>query len=289
MKMRECKLLWVILWAAATLLTIESHAVLAETEKENIKFTIPSTWTHGGKGPRGELSFVTNKDPSRGLKGYIRSFYVPQQTAWEWAIDEAKQLESHGLRIATQPTQRQMGDSTWVSLVWEQSMPVGGTMLLMRGEQYYLKGQHTMIEIFLAGPKDLFERVERQEIDRFLFSAGFDTRSLEEAKKTAQAEYIAEIVTSIDKFIQPKKGDVVKGYISVRQGGNVPQPSDLIGDMNMPVYTSVRTLLDGKTVFAGLLPRELDYKVLKINYVGRETTEDGTMGNIYKVEVEAVE
>jgi hypothetical protein len=287
--MRESKLFWATLLAAIPLFMVEARPVLAETEKENIKFTIPSTWTHGGKGPGGELSFVTSKDPTRGLKGYIRSFYAPQQTAREWAIDEAKQLESQGLQIVAQPTERQAGNSTWVGLVWEQTMPVGGTTLLMRGEQYYLKGKQAMIEIFLAGPKDLFEHLDRREIDEFFSSAGFDTRSLEEAKRTAEAEYIAEMATSMERFAQPKKGEVVKGFLSVRQGVKIPLQGDLIGGMNMPVYTSVRTLINGKTVFAGLLPRELNYKILKIGYAGQETAEDGTMGSIYEVEVEAVE
>lgn len=287
--MRKSKLFRVTLLAMMTLFMMEARPVLGETEKENIKFTIPPTWARGGRGPRGELSFVTSKDPTRGLKGYIRSFYAPQQTAREWAIDEAKQLGSQGLQIVAQPTERQAGNSTWVGLVWEQTMPVGGTTLLMRGEQYYLKGKQAMIEIFLAGPKELFEHLDRREIDEFFSSAGFDTRSLEEAKRTAEAEYLAEMATSMDKFAQPKKGEVVKGYITLRQGAKTPLQGDLIGGVNMPVYTSVRTLINGQTVFAGLLPRELNYKVLKIGYVGQKTAEDGTTGSIYEVEVEAVE
>lgn len=189
--MRASKLFRVTLLVAIALFMIEAHPGVAETEKENITFALPKSWTPGEKGPRGELNFSTSNVPGKGLAGYIRSFYAPPQTAWEWAIEEAKQLEAQGWHIVTQPTERQAGDSTWATLVWEQSMPVGGAMLLMRGEQYYLKGKQTMIEIVLAGPKDLFERVDRREIDVVLSSAGFDARSREEVERAAEVEAIS--------------------------------------------------------------------------------------------------
>ena len=67
--MRESKLFWATLLAAMTLFMVQP--ILAEAEKENIKLTIPSAWTRGGKGSRGELRFITSKDPAKGLKDYI--------------------------------------------------------------------------------------------------------------------------------------------------------------------------------------------------------------------------
>lgn len=189
--MKQGQWLLVVPLAVGVLPMMDAPSTFAGAEEKDLTFTIPSTWTRGEHGPGGEITFTTARDPRQGLRGYIRSFSAPQQTALAWARDEAKALESKGNRIIAQPVEQQIDHSAWARLVWEDTMWLGSTTALIKGEQYYLKGQQAMVEVFLAGPNTVFERLDRKELEQFLSSVGFDTRSAEEAKRPMRNEELA--------------------------------------------------------------------------------------------------
>ncbi len=118
---------------------------------------------------------MTNKNPKIALDGYIRVF-KSKDSAKQWTSDEANQLEKKGFRVLEQDTTVQAGNSEWHKLVWEGMMPTHGQQLAVRGEQYYFKGEETMIEVMIGGPPPLFDHLDHNELIQFLTSSNFSEK-----------------------------------------------------------------------------------------------------------------
>lgn len=149
-------------------------------EREKTSFIKPSGWIDNPVKDKSAKSFYTNNDPARSLLILARTIYVSNQTAYEWAIDEVKDLTPKIKKI-TQPQSVNIGGLDWVVIEWEgQRGNVNA-----KGRQYYSKkdSKYTLIEVAAMGPKEVFDTAGTKEIYDFLSNVKIESRSFDELKK----------------------------------------------------------------------------------------------------------
>lgn len=160
---------------------------------EYVRWNFPSSWVRNLKEKR-HYAFVTSQDQNRALIGYIRNFFVEKQTALEWAIDEANSLETKGLLVLSQPSESSMSNGRWATLRWEGNMPLGGQMILSKGQQYFFKNKTTMVEVFLGAPAKIFDNYfPREEIEQFLASVRFEKKTSQNKIELSNGEDLARL------------------------------------------------------------------------------------------------
>lgn len=162
-----------VLTLLACALALPAPAAAAETiplsgdeaPRNVVKFEMPASWVGLREEKAGVYRFDTSLDPATALRGYLRTFKVPDQTPQAWAQEEANDLASQSTnQLVTWPTALQAGDVTWVMLAWEGTESYHGRIGRFRGEQFYLKSGQTMVEVALFAPLEIFDRCNRPEL-----------------------------------------------------------------------------------------------------------------------------
>lgn len=169
-----------------------------KTEPRQIISVPPKKWTQttdpSNKYPR---VYFTGDKPGQIFRVAFREIYVPNQTALQWAQDEAKSIENTRpnkfleIKKVTSPLPIGLDNFSWVVLEWEAlgSNKKLDTQLL-KGQQYYAKiDSNSIIEVVVLGPAKLFEMAGNKEIIDYLSNFKLvKSLSTEEVRKLAYQE-----------------------------------------------------------------------------------------------------
>lgn len=161
-------------------------ALCFAAEEPHIHFLIPETWVEAPPPPNGFRSYFTSGNPSEALMVMIRVIDVPDQSALQWANDEADHLKSEGMKILVPPVETDIGQRTWVKL--ETRVLVqgpGGLLGTSRSEQYFTKeGKTSLVEVNVMGREANFNDTNRKQIIDLLSS--LDTGAQPEGASLAE-------------------------------------------------------------------------------------------------------
>ena len=149
---------------------------------EALNLYIPKKWEQlpQSSAGTGHTAYLTNSDRAQALVVLIRAFRVPDQTALEWAHDEARHLISQGMEVVRMPQEVTINQRAWAEMasLVRLKTPDGGTGTSLN-EQYFSKqGPVTMIEIGVMGKEQNFNDQNRKEIEEMLFSLGTGSEEL---------------------------------------------------------------------------------------------------------------
>ena len=152
-----------------------------QQEQEGAIFTKPSGWIADPVKTKRGKCFYTNSDPAQRLIILLRTIQSPNQTAYEWAIDESRGIMAKARKV-TQPQSVTIGNSSWVVLEWEDPYGVQTGSVSSKGQQYYSKkdSKYTLVEVSVMGPKIILDSPDsaaRKEIYDFISSIRIGTKS----------------------------------------------------------------------------------------------------------------
>jgi len=127
-------------------------------------------------GPR---AYATSSDLKEALSVTIRTIPKPDQSALQWANDEAGYLGSHGAKILVPPIEITINKKPWVkleSLLHRSSSD--GRSYAAKNEQYFAKqGSDLIVEVIVMGREANFNASNRQGIEELLSSFNSDMKA----------------------------------------------------------------------------------------------------------------
>lgn len=147
------------------------------TGTTQIVTVLPEKWIQI-KDPTGKYgrAYVTSDKPSQALMVVYREIWIPNQTALQWAQDEAKarSMDDQGLSMGmevkkvTSPQPVGLDNFDWFVL----EVVIGSSdNIVLKSQQYYAKiDDDYIIEVVVGGSPELFESAVEKEIIDYLSS-----------------------------------------------------------------------------------------------------------------------
>lgn len=142
--------------------------------------TVPKSWVSlNPTGTSGPKAYATSADFKEALSVTIRTISKPEQSALQWANDEAEYLESQGVKILIPPIEITVNKKPWVKLETLLSKTGrDGETGTARNEQYFAKqGSDLIVEVIVMGREANFNAANRQGIEELLSSFNSEAKA----------------------------------------------------------------------------------------------------------------
>lgn len=189
---------------------------------------------------------------------------MPNQTAWQWAVDEETELKKDCPIIESPKKIYLLNDKLWIRLKYE--ITASGKSIL--NEAYFTKINNVIIHVVAMGSQNNLEKLDRWTLYTYLNS--FKQQSVDKSPdKELDNEFtVAAKVTTKEKILY-QSGDFVVGLLLIDTKYPYPRAGETFDNKlseaktTALLYTKVFPLANGRITFGGEITDNV-FKIIRL-------------------------